>query len=235
MKKFEVIEIEYDKLREDLKSNCEELIEQNDILFNYDAEQDQYIAFVKFDPQRARSLGHKPRGSDVNTRILRRKRKNFVSKKYGIFNDFPFKQRTPKEKSPDQKKVLIKGSKRSPSVKKKPKVVFKPTTEQTQAVFHESCLKSEIKSRSKVKRIKGSTVYRPSHRGRSADLVRRINQSPGKPKKRLPRRSPLKDTRGYAQVGRETPGLIKRNDDSSQFRQNRGPAPLHSRDYRKAN
>ena len=45
MKKFEVIEIEYDKLRDDLKSNCEELIDKNNIMFNYDEEQDQYIAF----------------------------------------------------------------------------------------------------------------------------------------------------------------------------------------------
>ena len=206
MKKFEVIEIEYDQLREDLRSNCEELIEQNNILFNYDQEQDQYIAYVKFDPGRARSLDAQPRKSDTNSRLLRRKKKPFASSKYGIFNDFPFKPRKPpRAGSPDPSKPLIKSSKQSPSPKKKqPKAKILSPTEETQAVFHESCLKPHIESRAKVKRIKSSVVYKPSIRGRSADLARKINNLPGESgQRRVPRRTKKnEDNRGYKQVGK---------------------------------
>ena len=204
MKKFEVIEIEYDKLEEDLRSNCEDLIEKNNILFNYDEEQEQYIAFVKFDPQRARSLGHKPRKSDSNSRLLRRKKKEFRSKKYGIFNDFPFKKKSPKNKhSKKSEKILIKGSKmsRSPKKRHKPKPI--EPTEKTQADFHDSCFESNPKSRRKIPNIKGSVMYRPSHRGRSADLTRRINNLPEETSQRTIPKRKLKnnDNRGYTQFG----------------------------------
>jgi hypothetical protein len=203
MKKFEVIEIEYDKLGEDLKSNCEDLIEKNNIMFNYDEEQDQYIAFVKFDPNRARSLDPTPRNSDTNSRILRRKKKAFASKKYGIFNDYPFKPKNLENDEGSQKKLEIKGSRRSPSQKKFKNSRRHSPTPETQEMFHESCLKEEIKSRAKSPRVQSSVVYRPSHKGRSADLSRNVNFSPkGSFKQILKKKSnKFRDKRGYKKIG----------------------------------
>ena len=206
MKKFEVIEIEYEKLRDDLKSNCEELIDKNNIMFNYDEEQDQYIAFVKFDPSRARSLDPKPRDSESNSRVLRRKKKQIASKKYGIFNDYPFKPRKKKESRIESpKKVLIKGSRKSPSFKKNAhKPNEKTPTPETQAIFHESCLKDEIKSRAKSPRITSRVFYRPSHKGRSADLERKVRYSPPNSERIVLKKKSGKaqDNRGYKNVGR---------------------------------
>jgi hypothetical protein len=202
MKKFEVIEIEYDQLREDLKSNCEDMIDKNNIMFNFNEEEDQYIAYVKFDPYRARSLEPKPRYSSPHTRVLRRKKKNFVSNKYGIFNDYPFKPRSIREKSEESTKILIKSSKSPPKKKRKPKI--KEPTKETQGVFHESCLKEEIKSRSKYSRVKGTVMYKPTSRGRSADLARRINNLPGEGgRSKVSKKVKFsRDNRGYKQTGK---------------------------------
>ena len=99
-------------------------------------------------------------------------------------------------------KLLIKGSKRSPSPLQFQKPKSKLQTEKTQSDFHENCMRSNPRKKQK-KQVQASIVYRPSHRGRSADLTRKINNLPGERSERTFLKKKMKgnDKRGYTQLG----------------------------------
>ena len=136
MRKFKVVEIEYDKLRNDLKNNCDQMIKRHNIKFNYDIERDEYVALVKMSksPLRKRFRNSSPVriSQNFNQRMKNRRK----LEKYGIHQKIPRRSIEPNT----------------------PHVI--------QADFHQSCRLSASKTRSTHKRIRSPVVYRPSHKSR---------------------------------------------------------------------
>ena len=199
MKKYEIVEIDYEKLRTDLKSNCEEMINKHNIKFNYDDEKNEYIALIKFDHKRARSLDLHSRGNRSNSRVIRKKKKKIESGKYGIYNDYPFiakKENLADNQNEVEEKKLTKSNNRYQFKGK-----YKPLTEKSQKDLHDSCLKNELKSRRKIKRVRSQVVYRPSHSDTRKGLARKLNRVVEGEKSYLDA-DIVTSGKGYSQVGK---------------------------------
>jgi hypothetical protein len=134
MKRFEVVEIEYDKLRNDLRQNCDKLIHKHNIKFNYDIERDEYVALVKMSKSPFKKKSRNTSPAKISQNFNKRMQKREETEKYGI-----------------HKKIKRRSIKAN-------------TSHVHQADFHNSCMLSFSQSRSNFKRVRSPVVYRPSHK-----------------------------------------------------------------------
>ena len=202
MKRFEVVEIEYDKLRNDLRKNCDKLIHKHNIKFNYDIERDEYVALVKMSKSPLKKKSRHTSPAKISHNFKKRMQKREETDKYGIHK------------------------------KLKRRSIKAHTSHVHQADFHQSCMLSFSQSRSNFKRVKSPVVYRPSHKilkkiRKSAPFQEKVKSASRRPTSQRKKRdfsAPKKIKRsvsrnrvnGYSQKSKNQNNLLIRRNPTSE-------------------